>query len=835
MCPLPRGEIRHPPLRAHRLRWRCDPSSLPFETTEDLQETDGFIDQQRAKKALSMGLKIQASGYHILVCGPPGTGRKALVEKLVRDLREAHRDRKARRTDSGKDLLYLHNFRDFMRPLAVSLPPGKGSQLRDAMEGLVQRLEEKVPALLASDYVERRKKSLIDRHERLLDSIRCSFEEEVAKRSFCLLPGEPPPGVPLPQFVPCTEEAGPTDMDTLRGKARTGEISGERYRRLLRDQRELAQIRRRLLVRCLEAERSLSEKIEEEVRESIADLVRIEVGALKRAFRHKGVRDYLAHVEAALLDYYSQSRCAGRCDRDRDEASSPCPGPDCTPFFRVNLIVDARDVPDMPFLYEPFPSLQNLFGTIGASRADQNGHEPEFLTILPGAFHRAQKGFLLLDLNDVVHDERLWRALKQCLRTNLIEIPPPSSTHYAVPTIRPEPFPLETKVIGLIDEDLYQDVLAHDPEIEELFKIRADFEDVIERTRQHMLEYCAFLKKLAREESLPAFHRTAAAALLEAAVERAGRQSKLTARLSDIADIAREAAYWALQDARPVIEDRHVEKALAERRYRNSLPDEQVKELIQEGTIRIETDGERVGQVNGIALYDLGDYVFATPCRITAQTSMGRAGLINIEREANLSGKLHDKGVLILYGYLRDRYAHDKPLNLSASICIEQFYTDIEGDSATLAEICTLLSSLSGIPVRQSIAVTGSISQKGEVQPVGCVNEKIRGFFEVCRQRGLTGDQGVIIPAGNVPDLMLPVEIVRAVEQGRFHVYEAHTVDDAMEILTGLPAGTRSAEDGSYPEESINRLVDDRLRELAEGLRDFYNEVPEEEERWGQE
>jgi predicted ATP-dependent protease len=397
--------------------------------------------------------------------------------------------------------------------------------------------------------------------------------------------------------------------------------------------------------------------------------------------------------------------------------------------------------------------------------------------------------------------------------------------------LRPEPFPLEVKIIALVDEDLYHTMYHQDPEIDELFKIRADFDQVLDRNEETIGGYCAFLNRVCRQKSLPPFHRTGAAAMVETGVERAGKQSKLSARLAEIADIAREAAYWGRQEGSPLVYRQHVEKAIAERRYRGNLLNEQLKEQIKEGSIHIETAGSIIGQVNGIALYDVGECLFANPCRITAQTSMGRAGVINIEREANLSGKFHDKGMLILCGYLRDRYAHDKPLNLSASICIEQFYADIEGDSASLAETCALLSSLGRIPVKQGIAVTGSISQKGEVQSVGCVSEKIEGFFEVCRMRGLNGQQGVIIPAGNVSDLMLPMEIVRAVEEGGFCIYQVHTVDNAMEILTGCESGQRH-DNSVYPSGTIHRMVDDRLRELAEGLRDFCNGVTEEEERW---
>ncbi len=821
----------HSSLRPEQLRWRCAPSSLPFETTDELEPLRGFIGQDRAIKALTLGLTLHGAGYHILVRGTPGTGRKALVREVINTLAQALDGCMVKKGHKG-DLVYVHNFKDVTRPLAIILPPGKGAELREAMERSLERLEKKVTAVLASEFVRVRAEIVAEASKKHRDAIRARFEEETARRSFCFAPGSPPEGV-LPQCIPLTDE-GPLDIQTLAKKARKGEISRRSYETWRRSHAELVRIRTHLLKEILTAERRAMETMQNELRSILRDVVHLEISAIKQSFRGTKLRTYLDQVEAALVDYYVRAGTVRSNSQEHPEAYLPHHLQEIRSLFRVHVLVEAQEPAARPCIEVPFPSLQNLFGSVSNVRTAHNGNEPPFLTIVPGAFHRAHGGHLLVDVGDIVRDEQLWRAFKQCLKTNLIEIPQTSSPSYAPPCIWPEPFPLAAKVVAVIDEDLYQHVLAHDPEIEELFKIKADVEEVLERNPQHIIAYCRFLAKLTREEGLPPFHRTGAAALIETAVERAGKQTKLTARFSDIADVAREAAYWARQEKSPMISDRHVETALAERRYRNNLPHEQLKELIKEGTIYIETQGAKIGQVNGIALYDLGEHVFASPCRITAQTSMGRAGVINIEREANLSGKLHDKGVLILYGYLRDRYAHDKPLNLSASICIEQFYTDIEGDSASLAEICALLSSLATIPVSQGIAVTGSISQKGEVQPVGCVNEKVAGFFDICKQRGLTGEQGVIIPSGNLGDLMFPVEIVSAVEQGRFHIYEARSVDDAMEILTGLPAGVMHPDHG-YPEGTINRRVDDRLRDLAEGLRDFYNEVAEEDERWSQE
>jgi ATP-dependent Lon protease len=434
---------------------------------------------------------------------------------------------------------------------------------------------------------------------------------------------------------------------------------------------------------------------------------------------------------------------------------------------------------------------------------------------------KAQGGFLILDFEEIAAEPDVWRHLKRCLRYELLEIPVLETVSgRTTGLLKPDPIPLRVRLVVWGDDRLYQEFHERDPAFGELFRIRADLDSQMDRKDQNIDGYLAFLGRCCKAEELVPFDPTGAAAFIDAGAELAGKQKKLTTRWTVLADLLREASYLAQQEGSPSVGDRHVELAQDERRYRRSLPEEQIDDLIREDSVLIQTEGARVGQLNGIALYETEDYLFGKPCRITAQTGMGRSGVINIEREANLSGKIHDKGVLILCGFLRNRFAQDKPLTLGASLCIEQFYSEIDGDSASLGEICVLLSSLANVPLQQGIAVTGSISQMGDVQTIGCVNEKVLGFFDVCLRRGLRGNQGVIIPAGNVEDLMLPQKITRAAEQGDFRLYAVQTVDQAMEILTGRVAGEPDRS-GRFPQGSLNGLVDERLWELATGLRDF--------------
>ncbi len=495
---------------------------------------------------------------------------------------------------------------------------------------------------------------------------------------------------------------------------------------------------------------------------------------------------------------------------------------DCRP----QLIRDASGR-EVPLVFEPNPTFGNLFGGVlcdpGTSRRPSSVRG----LLQAGSLLRAQGGFLVLDFEEVAAEPDVWRHLKRCLKHEQLEIPVLDSASGAWKGImRADPIPLKARIVAWGDERLYQEFYERDPAFGEVFTIRADLDTQMDRNEKGIEGYLAFLRHCCDAEGLLPFDPTGAASFIDAGAELAGKQKKLSTRWTVLAEILREASFLAREEGSTSVGDRHLEGAQEARRYRRNLSEEQFDDLIRDDSLLIQTVGTRVGQVNGIALYETEDYLFGKPCRITAQTGMGRSGVVNIEREVNLSGKIHDKGMLILCGFLKTRFAQNKPLTLGASICIEQFYSEIDGDSASLGEICSLLSSLADLPIKQGVAVTGSISQFGDVQPIGCVSEKVLGFFDICFHRGLTGDQGVIIPAGNVEDLMLPSRVVRAAEAGSFNVFAVRTVDEAMEILTGRPSGHPDSR-GRLPKGSVNGLVDERLWELASGLRDFLGDEEE--------
>jgi ATP-dependent Lon protease len=470
---------------------------------------------------------------------------------------------------------------------------------------------------------------------------------------------------------------------------------------------------------------------------------------------------------------------------------------------------------------ETTPNYRNLFGTIERV-VDRSGlWKTDFTHIKAGSFLRANGGYLIFNALEALVEPGVWPALKRTLKNQVMEVQTYDPFYFfATSALKPEPIECNVKVIMIGDSYIYHLLFNLDDDFKKIFKIKADFDSVMNKDAEKVQQYASFIRKICDEEKLKPFDKTGIAAVVEYGVRLTGRQKKLSTRFYLIADLLREANYWAIKDGSDVVKDKHVDKAIERKVYRLNLIEEKIQEMIDEGTILIDSDGMVVGQVNGLSVYNLGDYMFGKPSRITVKTSMGKAGIINIEREAEMSGPTHNKGVYILTGYLRGKYAQDKPITMSASICFEQSYSGVDGDSASSTEIYALLSSLSGLPLRQDIAVTGSVNQKGEIQPIGGVNEKIEGFFDVCKAKGLTGKQGVMIPHLNIGDLMLRKDVLEAVKEGKFHIYPIKTIDQGIEILTGVEGGGRQ-EDGKFKEGSVNDLVDKKLRELGMKIKEF--------------
>jgi ATP-dependent Lon protease len=569
-------------------------------------------------------------------------------------------------------------------------------------------------------------------------------------------------------------------------------------------------------------------KTEKEIRQSLSDLdkevispvVRDSLIDIREKYDNEKINNYLEEVQESLMENLSRFMEKEEQPQVIPGLNIPQPADEFTEY-RVNVLVDNSDTKGAPIVVETTPNYRNLFGTIERV-VDRSGiWKTDFSRIKAGSFLRANGGYLIIDALDALIEPGVWQTLKRTLKNGVVEMQTYDPFYlFATSALKPEPIQVDVKVIMVGDAMMYHLLYNYDEDFKKIFKVKADFDTVMDKNEEAINQYASLIHKICTEESLKPFDRSGVAAVVEYGVRLAGRQKKLTTRFHLLADVLREASYWATKEGSQYVCEPHVERAIEKRNRRVNLVEDRIQEMIEDGMVMIDSDGAVVGQVNGLSVYNLGDYAFGKPSRITAKVAMGKAGIINIEREAELSGPTHNKGVFILAGYLRGKYAQDKPLAMSASICFEQSYGGVDGDSASSTEIYALLSSLSEVPLRQDIAVTGSVNQKGEIQPIGGVNEKIEGFFDVCKAKGLTGKQGVMVPHQNVDDLMLRKDIVKAIEESTFHIYPVKTIDQGIEILTGVKAGERD-EKGNFKEGTVNLSVDKRLKELAAGIREF--------------
>ncbi|MBO0860525.1 MAG: AAA family ATPase [Chloracidobacterium sp.] len=809
------------------LRWFCDPAELPFETTGQLPPQDGAIGQERGVAALEFGLEMESPGFNLFVAGPSGTGRTTTARTYA--------ERRAAKRPIPDDWLYVYNFQHPDHPLSLRLPAGDGARFRDEMTELIKAVREQARRTFES----RQYRSMREEIHRKLEERRRHLIEDLSQlaknRGFAvtftpmgavIVPLAP--GVDRPMTSEEVEHLPKEERERLRER-------GEELSPIISE--TLDQIRR--LER--ETHAAIAEQDARVAGNAIAPLIREcqdKYRERPRVVKYLNwvQEDLIAHTEAIRAEIGAEMGAEmGDGDGDGDGEEPPKKSNvsletimadfDHEPIwdrYSVNVLVEnPPETEGAPVIFEPNPTYYNLLGRI-EYRALFGAMVTDFRMIKAGALHRANGGFLLLNAIDVFKNPFAWDALKRQLRTGQIRIENIGDQFTPAPmaTLQPEPIPLNLKVL-LIGPPLYYYLLYFmDEDFSHLFRVRADFDTEMARTDEHLARYAAFVRSQVEELGLLHFHRDAVAKVAEYGARCAEHQGKLSARLRQIGDLLAESSHWASVDHQPYVRAGHVVRAMRERIYRSNLIEEKIHELIAEGTILIDTIGEQEGQVNGLSVLDIGDYSFGRPVRITAQTSVGIEGVINLERETRLSGRIHSKGFLILTSFLSTRYAQDKPLALSARIAFEQTYDEVDGDSASSAELYALLSSLAGAPLRQDMAVTGSVNQLGVIQPVGGVNEKIEGFFDVCAARGLSGEQGVIIPAASLKNLMLREDVIDEVRHGRFHIWAVRTIDEGIEILTGAPAGRRRP-DGTWEPETVNARVDQRLRDYAQRLRDF--------------
>ena len=795
--------------------WTCKTEDFNFQCTDELTPLDRFIGQDRALDAIRFGLEVDKPGYNLFVTGLTGTGKtsaiKAHLESIIEDMERQEKSK------PPCDWCYAHNFDDPDRPFALSLPAGEGKSLRSRMTYILALLREEMPKVFKSEQFEAERREMEEKGRLTTQEIMGALEQDARSQGFAVQ----------------MNQTGVTIFPMVENRA----MSPEEYKALEEEQRksvdevrnQLMQQTQETMAKVREAEKESWDLIHDHERSAaehrVADIFRPTVNAYEKV---PEVDHYLRHLADNVLDHLNLFKDDEAVPSQTAPPMGSAPpsgsGPG-NPFlaFEINLLVDNSDVVTSPIVVEPNPNWGNLFGRI-ERRATMGTYFSDHSMLKPGSIHQANGGYLVLNARDVLTYPPVWEGLKRVIRNREIRLEDPAEQNgFFVPQgLRPEPIPLDIKVIITGDESTYRLLTTVDNEdFWDLFKVKAEFDNKVDITPDNIDAYCAFICRTCEDEGLRAFDANGAARVIEFAARMVSDQKKLSTRFGQIKDLLIESDYWAGQASCELVLGEHVEQAVNNKIHRLNIVEERAQEMVENGSVLLDFTGSVVGQVNGLAVYDLGDFSFGRPSRITAQTFAGREGVINIEREASLSGSTHDKGVLILSGYLGAKFGQERPLTLSSSLCFEQSYDGVDGDSASSTELYAIMSSLSGLPLKQNLSVTGSVNQMGEIQPIGGVNQKVEGMFDVCRIAGLTGDQGVMVPHQNLRNLMLRADVVAAIKEGKFHIYSVRTIDEGLEILTGVTAGERGPH-GEFPEGTVNGLVEKRLRELHQSMRGYY-------------
>jgi predicted ATP-dependent protease len=807
----------HAELPPAKLRWRCEPARLPFETTAQAELREGFIGQERALRALKMGVELSAPGYNVFVCGLSGTSRGGTIARMIEELHPP--------TKPSLDRCYVNNFKLPDRPRLLSLARGQANSFKKDMQAGIDFLRRRIPQVFEGEPFQRQKGRIVERFTVREKELMDDFTRRIAREQFAL--GHMQVGaVALPEIFPVLE-GQMVPIEDISKMVHEGKLDAPVAEGI---ERKYEQFRQEFTVvyrKTLTLSRELASELSYLEQEAASVLVDGVIEELKEKYPTVSVSEFLEEVRHHLLDNldpFKEREGEGEQDGEPPDGSPKAPGaPERDPFrvYGVNVVLAHSEDDTSPVIFETTPTYANLFGTIQRAYDARGGWTSDFMDLHGGSLLRADGGFLIMYSLEALSEAGVWRALKRTLNHNRLEIQPLEMFYpFGGSALKPEAVQINVKVILIGDRELYELLYEYEEDFRKIFKVRVEFDEEMPMSDGVIAEYAGRLRALSEKENLSPFDRGAFAAMLEYGVRQAGRRSKVTARFVDIADLAREAHYAAAAAGESVVRAAHVRTALSSKMERHNLIETRIREMIEEGTLLVDLEGARIGQVNGLSVMEIGGYSFGKPVRITATAALGKTGLINIERESNLSGRFHDKGVHIIAGYLRSRFAQDKPLSLSASICFEQSYSGVDGDSASSTEIYALVSALAELPLRQDIAVTGSMNQQGDIQAIGGVNEKIEGFFDTCRIKGLTGTQGVIIPAANVEDLMLREDVLDAVAAGKFHIWPVAKVDEGIEILTGMAAGPTNG-DGTFAAGTVFAQVNARLTKMAHMMKDF--------------
>jgi len=791
-------------LTPEKLRHVCDPVEIDCKSTADLSPVADIIGQERAVKVLNFGIEMKGEGFNIYVSGMPGTGRMTTVKDFL--------EKTSSIEPVPSDWCYVNNFKNNYEPMIIELPPGRGTAFRKEMESFINEAKAKLPeAFESEDYVNKRDASIRsseNERNKLFEDLNAMAHE----RGFMIQ--RSPMGL---MTIPIIDGKPISDQEFMSLPPET--------RSEIQKKREGVTEELRVTMRKL---KSIDDSINDRLKELNKEVANFTIGHLvqdlKEKFKdHGDVIGYIEDVQEDILENIIQFVTFSKPPQNAQTLQQMGPWQKDLPFrkYEVNCVVDNSGTDGAPVIVELNPNYQNLFGKL-EKEAQFGMLTTDFTMIRGGSIHKANGGYLVMPVEELLRNMISWEGLKIALKQGRATIEEPAEKFGYISTkgVKPAPMPLDIKVVLIGSSQMYQALYSGDPSFKELFKVKADFDNSMKRDAENIMDYSKFVCTFCNKEGLNHLDTESLCKLIEFSSRLSDHKEKLSTRFAMIADIIREADFYSKKDGSDSISSDHIRKAIEEKIYRSNLAEEKIQEMFDNGQLLMDVDGEKVGQVNGLSVMSMGDYSFGRPSRVTASTGIGREGVMDIEREAAMGGPIHTKGVMIIGGYLLNKYARERPLGLTARLVFEQSYSGVEGDSASSTELYSILSSLSGVPIKQSIAVTGSVNQYGEIQPIGGVNQKIEGHFAVCRSKGLTGGQGVMIPASNVQNLMLKEEVVDAVKEGKFHIYSVSTIDEGIEVLTGIKAGIPDGS-GKYPEGTIHYMVDKRLKEMAEQMRNY--------------
>ncbi len=787
-------------LDAEELKWIVNPVELNYEEFEFTEGDEVIIGQEKAIKALQVGIEIKSPGYNIFITGLSGTGKLTTIKKLLEVISPVEADL--------KDYVYVNNFNDEDRPTLLELPAGTAVKFKKDMFHMVKFLKENIPSVLEAEPYLNRKRRLVDYYNQSQQKLYNQFENKLHKDGFVLGQSQNSE-IPQPEIMIEKENKMYyiQQLDELLSNKLIDKHEATSLAKKYSGYQQELQI---VLKKSLSISREYQQKLYELEKDHTTNIIDAVLDEIRSIYNFTKITEYLEQVKQAIFE--NLDVFVGR--REATESTREGVIIDYLKSFEVNVILDNSETKGTPVITETYPTYSNLFGTIDKMSDGSGGWYSDFTRIKSGALLRANNGYLILRALDTFNEPGVWNTLKRVLLYGFLEMQDQSNFFQVVPgVLKPEPIKINTKIIFIGNNDIYSLLSNYEDDFNKIFKVKAEFDYEMNRTNGVIYNYIGVLNTIINKENLMPFNVRAISKLLEYSARYAGNKIKLTTRFAYILDLMLESDFWAKNDGDKEVDDKHIKQAYEAMNERHGLGNIKITEMIEDGMILIDTEGERVGQINGLAVYGDGIYSFGKPTRITASVSIGSGNIINVERESGLSGSTHNKGVLIISGYIRELFGKHIPLNFNASLVFEQGYGMIDGDSASVAEIAALISCLSEVPITQSLAVTGSVNQKGDIQPIGGVNEKIEGFYDICKLKGLTGKQGVIIPFQNKQDLMLKDEVIEAVKERRFNIYSAQNIEEALELLLGVKVSRRNL-NGKFEKDTLFYIVEQKLTEM---------------------